>query len=148
MTMKEEKIEQEKFWDLVRNDIETSFEFDHRKDERWTKAISESNGDKEKAKHRYLQLRKKMLLDQVIRDIAKLIVINIVIIILFVMATSVFEKMEGSIGGQSSYPQGEPLDERFLTPAEKERSGMKLFPRTGLDRTLEFFRTWDSPNID
>ena len=93
MTMKEEKIEQEKFWDLVRKDIETSFEFDHRKDERWTKAISESNGDKEKAKHRYLQLRKKMLLDQVIRDIAKLIVINIVIIIIFVMATSVFERI-------------------------------------------------------
>ena len=151
--MKEEKIGQEKFWDLVRKDIETSFEFDHRKDERWTKAISESNGDKEKAKHRYLQLRKKMLLDQVIRDIAKLIVINIVIIILFVTVTSVFEKpvfekMEGSIGGQSSYPQGEPLDERFLTPAEKDRSGMKLFPGTGLDQTIEFFRTWDSQKID
>ena len=56
--------------------------------------------------------------------------------------------MEGSIGEQTSYPQGEPLDERFLTPAEKERSGMKLFPRTGLDRTLEFFWTWDSPKID
>ena len=153
MTMKEEKIEQEKFLDLVRKDIETNFEFDHRKDERWTKAISESNGDKEKAKHRYLQLRKKMLLDQVIRDIAKLIVINIVIIILFVTVTSVFEKpvfekMEGSVGRQFSYPQGEPLDERFLTPAQKERSGMKLFPGTGLDRTLEFFRTWDSQNID
>ena len=94
MTMKEEKIEQEKFWDLVRKDIETSFEFDHRKDERWAKAISESNGDKEQAKHRYLQLRKKMLLDQVIRDISKLIVINIVIIIVFVMATSTFERID------------------------------------------------------
>ena len=151
--MKEESTEQQKFWDLVAKDIASNFEFDYRKDERWTKAISESNGDKEKAKHRYLQLRKKMLLDQVIRDIAKLIVINIVIIILFVTVTSVFEKpvfekMEGSIGEQTSYPQGEPLDERFLTPAEKERSGMKLFPGTGLDQTIEFFRTWNSPNID
>ena len=92
--MKEERTEQEKFWDVVRKDIETSFEFDYRKDERWTKAISESNGDKEKAKHRYLQLRKKMLLDQVIRDIAKLIVINIVVIIVFVMATSAFERID------------------------------------------------------
>jgi len=41
-----------------------------------------------------LQLRKKMLLDQVIRDISKLIVINIVIIIVFVMATSVFERID------------------------------------------------------
>ena len=104
--------------------------------------------DIEREKYRRLQPRKKILSDQVIRDIAKLILINIVIIIVFVTATSVFEKMEGSIGGQSSYPQGEPLDERFLTPVEKERSGMKLFPRTGLDRTLEFFRTWDSQNID
>ena len=109
--------------------------------------------DIEREKYRRLQPRKKILSDQVIRDIAKLIVINIVIIILFVTVTSVFEKpvfekMEGSIGEQTSYPQGEPLDERFLTPAEKERSGMKLFPRTGLDRTLEFFRTWDSQNID
>ena len=92
--MKEERTEQEKFWDVVRKDIETSFEFDHRKDERWAKAISESNGDKEKTKHRYLQLRKKMLLDQVIRDISKLIVINIVIIIVFVMATSTFERID------------------------------------------------------
>ena len=109
--------------------------------------------DIEREKYRRLQPRKKILSDQVIRDIAKLIVINIVIIILFVTVTSVFEKpvfekMEGSIGEQTSYPQGEPLDERFLTPAEKERSGMKRFPRTGLDRTLEFFRTWDSQNID
>ena len=91
--MKTKRTEQQKFWDLVRKDIESGFEFDYRKDERWTKAISESNGDKEQAKHRYLQLRKKMLLDQVIRDIAKLIVINIVIIIVFVMATSVFERI-------------------------------------------------------
>ena len=79
---------------MVAKDIASNFEFDPRKDERWTKAISESNGDKEKAKHKYLQLRKKMLLDQVIRDIAKLIVINIVIIIVFVMATSVFERID------------------------------------------------------
>ena len=92
--MKTKRTEQQKFWDLVAKDIETSFEFDYRKDERWAKAISESNGDKEKTKHRYLQLRKKMLLDQVIRDIAKLIVINIVIIIVFVMATSVFERID------------------------------------------------------
>jgi hypothetical protein len=109
--------------------------------------------DIEREKYRRLQPRKKILSDQVIRDIEKLIVINIVIIIVFVTVTSVFEKpvfekMEGSIGEQTSYPQGEPLDERFLTPAEKERSGMKLFPGTGLDRTLEYFRTWDSPNID
>ena len=104
--------------------------------------------DIEREKYRRLQPRKKILSDQVIKDIAKLIVINIVIIILFVTATSVFEKMEGSVGRQFSYPQGEPLDERFLTPAQKERSGMKLFPGTGLDRTLEFFRTWDSPKID
>ena len=92
--MKTKRTEQQKFWNLVRKDIESGFEFDYRKDGRWTKAISESNGDKEKAKHRYLQLRKKMLLDQVIRDIAKLIVINIVIIIVFVMATSVFERID------------------------------------------------------
>ena len=109
--------------------------------------------DIEREKYRRLQPRKKILSDQVIRDIAKLIVINIVIIILFVTVTSVFEKplfekMEGSIGEQTSYPQGEPLDERFLTPAEKERSGMKLFPGTGLDQTIEFFRTWNSQNID
>ena len=84
--MKTKRTEQQKFWDLVAKDIASNFEFDYRKDERWTKAISESNGDKETAKHRYLQLRKKMLLGQVIRDIAKLIVINIIIINVFVMA--------------------------------------------------------------
>ena len=92
--MKTKRTEQQKFWNLVAKDIASNFEFDYRKDERWTKAISESNGDKEKAKHRYLQLRKKMLLDQIIRDIAKLIAINIVIIIVFVLATSVFERID------------------------------------------------------
>ena len=91
--MKTKRTEQQKFWDLVAKDIASNFEFDYRKDERWTKAISESNGDKETAKHRYLQLRQKMLLGQVIRDIAKLIVINIIIINVFVMATSAFKKL-------------------------------------------------------
>ena len=94
ISLKEERTKQQKFWNLVAKDIASNFEFDYRKDERWTKAISESNGDKEKAKHRYLQLRKKMLLDQVIRDIEKLIVINIVIIIVFVLATSAFENID------------------------------------------------------
>ena len=107
--------------------------------------------DIEREKYRRLQPRKKILSDQVIRDIAKLIVINIVIIIFFVTVTSVFEKpvfgkMEGSIGGQTSYPQGEPIPD--MAPAYKKRSGMKLFPGTGLDQTIEFFRTWNSPNID
>ena len=111
--MKEERTEQEKFWDVVRKDIETSFEFDYRKDERWTKAISEPNGDKEIAKHRYLQLRKKMLLDQVIRDIVKLIVINIVTIIVFVLATSAFENIDlPSFSTKSSALRNENLDSR------------------------------------
>ena len=48
--------------------------------------------DIEREKYRRLQPRKKILSDQVIRDITNLIVINIVIIILFVTVTSVFEK--------------------------------------------------------
>ena len=50
--------------------------------------------DIEREKYRRLQPRKRILSDQVIRDIAKLIVINIVIIIVFVMATSVFERID------------------------------------------------------
>ena len=52
ISLKEERTEQQKFWDLVAKDIASNFEFDYRKDERWTKAISESNGDKEQATDR------------------------------------------------------------------------------------------------
>jgi len=107
--------------------------------------------DIEREKYRRLQHRKNILSNQVIRDIAKLIVINIVIVILFVMATSIFEKsvfetMEGSISRQPSYPQGGPLPD--MTPAVKNRSGFSLYPGTGLDKTIEFFRTWNSPKYD
>ena len=72
MSTEEEKTEQQKFWDLVAQDIESGVETGYRIDERWTTAISESNGDKEQAKHKYLQVRSKMhaedyLIERVLR---------------------------------------------------------------------------------
>ncbi len=71
-SMKEETTEQQKFWDLVTQDIESGIEAGYRIDERWTTVISESNGDKEKAKDRYLEVRSKMhaedyLIERVLR---------------------------------------------------------------------------------
>ena len=60
MSMNDERTEQQEFWDLVSQDIESGVEAGYRIDERWTTVISESNSDKEQAKHRYLQLRSKM----------------------------------------------------------------------------------------
>ena len=72
MSMNEERTEQQEFWDLVAQDIESGVEVGYRIDERWTTVISESNSDKEQAKHRYLQLRSKMhaedyLIERVLR---------------------------------------------------------------------------------
>ena len=72
MSMKEETTEQQEFWGLVAQDIESGVEAGYRIDERWTTVISESNGDKEQAKHRYLQVRSKMhaedyLIERVLR---------------------------------------------------------------------------------
>ena len=72
MSMKEERTEQQEFWDLVAQDIESGVEVGYRIDERWTTVISESNSDKDQVKHRYLQLRSKMhaedyLIERVLR---------------------------------------------------------------------------------
>ena len=72
MSLKEERTEPKEFWDLVAQDIESGVEAGYRIDERWTTVISESNSDKEQAKHRYLQLRSKMhaedyLIERVLR---------------------------------------------------------------------------------
>ena len=72
MSMNEERTEQQEFWDLVSQDIESGVEAGYRIDERWTTVISGSNSDKEQAKHRYLQLRSKMhaedyLIERVLR---------------------------------------------------------------------------------
>ena len=72
MSMNEESIEQQEFWDLVSPDIESGVEAGYRIAERWTTVNSESNSDKEQAKHRYLQLRSKMraeddLIERVLR---------------------------------------------------------------------------------
>ena len=81
MSMNEERTEQQEFWDLVAQDIESGVEAGYRIDERWTTVISESNSDKEQAKHRYLQLRSKMhaedyLIERVLRVAFLLIGIN------------------------------------------------------------------------
>jgi hypothetical protein len=70
--MNEERTEQQEFWDLVSQDIESGVEAGYRIDERWTTVISISNSDKEQAEHRYLQLRSKMhaedyLIERVLR---------------------------------------------------------------------------------
>jgi len=72
MSMNDERTEHQEFWDLVSQDIESGVEAGYRIDERWTTVISESNSDKEQAKHRYLQLRSKMraedyLIERVLR---------------------------------------------------------------------------------
>jgi len=72
MSMNDERTEQQEFWDLVSQDIESGVEAGYRIDERWTTVISSSNSDKERAKHRYLQLRSKMhaedyLIERVLR---------------------------------------------------------------------------------
>ena len=72
MSMNDERTEQQEFWDLVSQDIESGVEAGYRIDERWTTVISSSNSDKEQAKHRYLQLRSKMhaedyLIERVLR---------------------------------------------------------------------------------
>ena len=72
MSMNEERTEQQEFWDLASQDIESGVEAGYRIDERWTTVISSSNSDKEQAKHRYLQLRSKMhaedyLIERVLR---------------------------------------------------------------------------------
>ena len=72
MGAEDESTEQQEFWDLVVQDIESGVEAGYRIDERWTTAISESNGDKEQAKHKYLQVRSKMhaedyLIERVLR---------------------------------------------------------------------------------
>ena len=72
MSMYDERTEQQEFWDLVSQDIESGVEAGYRIDERWTTVISSSNSDKEQARHRYLQLRSKMhaedyLIERVLR---------------------------------------------------------------------------------
>ena len=72
MSMNEERTEQQEFWDLVAQDIESGVEVGYRIDERWTTVISESNSDKEQAKDRYLEVRSKMhaedyLIERVLR---------------------------------------------------------------------------------
>ena len=72
MSMNDERTEQQEFWDLVSQDIESGVEAGYRIDERWTTVISSSNSDKEQARHRYLQLRSKMhaedyLIERVLR---------------------------------------------------------------------------------
>ena len=71
MSVNKERTEQQEFWDLVSQDIESG-EAGYRIDERWTTVISESKSDKEQAEHRYLQLRSKMhaedyLIERVLR---------------------------------------------------------------------------------
>ena len=72
MSMNDERTEQQEFWDLVSQDIESGVEAGYRIDERWTTVISESNSDKEQAKQRFLQRRTKMhaedyLIERVLR---------------------------------------------------------------------------------
>ena len=84
MSMNDERTEQQEFWDLVSQDIESGVEAGYRIDERWTTVISESNSDKEQAKHRYLQLRSKMhaedyLIERVLRVAFLLFGINVLL---------------------------------------------------------------------